>query len=98
MVQNVCRVRGLLCGTRLSGEIMAESEEIRRVADRVVTLEEWMMHTDRLLASLNEVVCALLNRLDEQSRRLESLGSAVERRTFPDEEQRGFEDERPPHY
>jgi uncharacterized coiled-coil protein SlyX len=56
------------------------------------------MHTDRLLASLNEVVCALLNRLDEQSRRLESLGSAVERRTFPDEEQRGFEDERPPHY
>jgi uncharacterized coiled-coil protein SlyX len=76
---------------------MTESEEIRRISDRVVVLEEWMMHTDRLLASLNEVMCALHDRLDEQNRRIESLGAAIERVTLP-EEKRSFEDERPPHY
>ena len=76
---------------------MTESEEIRRVADRVVALEEWMMHTDRLVASLNEVVCALQDRLDEQSRRLDTLNAAIERVTLP-AEKRSFEDERPPHY
>jgi uncharacterized coiled-coil protein SlyX len=76
---------------------MADSEEMRRINERVVVLEEWMMHTDRLLASLNDVVCALQDRLDEQNRRLESLGAAVERLTLPDVK-RSFEDERPPHY
>jgi uncharacterized coiled-coil protein SlyX len=76
---------------------MTESEEIRRVSDRVVALEEWMMHTDRLLASLNEVMCALQDRLDEQNRKLESLGASVARLALPDEK-RSFEDERPPHY
>ena len=76
---------------------MTESEEIRRVADRVVALEEWMMHTDRLLASLNEVVCALQDRLDEQNRRLDTLNTAVDRVALPDEK-RSLEDERPRHY
>lgn len=76
---------------------MADSPELRQLADRLVALEEWVLHTDRLLASLNEVVCALQDRLDEQHRRLEKLQAAQERLTLPDEH-RSFEDERPPHY
>ncbi len=76
---------------------MAESDPIRQIADRLVVLEEWMMHTDRLLANLDEVVRALQDRLDEQHRRLASLGGAVAHLTLPDEP-RSFEDERPPHY
>ena len=38
---------------------MAESDPIRQIADRLVVLEEWMMHTDRLFANLDEVVSAL---------------------------------------
>ena len=76
---------------------MVEPDDIQRVPDRVVALEEWMMHTDRLLASLNEVVCALQDRLAEQSRKLETLSAAIHRLAFP-EEKRSFEDERPPHY
>ena len=55
------------------------------------------MHTDRLLANLNEVVCALQDRLDQQDRRLDSLHATVARLASPDEH-RSFEDERPPHY
>ena len=76
---------------------MIESEESGRLVERIVALEEWMMHTDRLLASLNEVVCALQDRLDEQQRKLEALTTALERPALP-EEKRSFEDERPPHY
>ncbi|NLX55029.1 MAG: SlyX family protein [Planctomycetaceae bacterium] len=76
---------------------MAESDPNRRITDRLVVLEEWMMHTDRLLANLDEVVRALQDRLDELHRRLASLGGTVAQLTLPDE-QRSFEDERPPHY
>jgi uncharacterized coiled-coil protein SlyX len=76
---------------------MAESDEVRRIDDRLVALEEWMLHTDRLLAGLNEVVCSLQDRLDEQNRKMEAVKLALERSTLPGE-QRSFEDERPPHY
>jgi uncharacterized coiled-coil protein SlyX len=76
---------------------MTESEEIRRLAERVVVLEEWMMHTDRLLANLNDVVCTLQNRLDEQTRKFDAQQAVFARLAVPDE-QRSFEDERPPHY
>jgi uncharacterized coiled-coil protein SlyX len=76
---------------------MAESEEVRRIDDRMVALEEWMMHTDRLLASLHDVVCSLQNRLDEQNRQVDTLKGTLERLLLPGEE-RSLEDERPPHY
>ncbi|MHB0956759.1 MAG: SlyX family protein [Pirellulaceae bacterium] len=74
-----------------------ESEESRREHDRMIVLEEWMMHTDRVIADLHEVVCAMQNRLDEQNRILNTLKVALERLTLPGED-RSFEDERPPHY
>ncbi len=77
---------------------MTESEEVRRFTDRMVAVEEWLMHADRLLAGLNEVVCSLQDRLDEQNRRLEALRILLERRVAPPAEERSFEDERPPHY
>lgn len=81
----------------LAGGIMTESEAQRQIEERLVAIEEWMMHTDRLLSNLNDVVCALHDRLDEQQRRLEQLHAAQQRLALPDE-QRSFEDERPPHY
>ena len=67
------------CGDMLGWrDLWSSLKNIHRVADRVVALEEWMMHTDRLLASLNEVVCALQDRLDEQNRKLETLSAALE--------------------
>ncbi|MHB8969432.1 MAG: SlyX family protein [Pirellulaceae bacterium] len=76
---------------------MAESEEVRRIDDRMVALEEWMMHTDRLLANLHEVVCSLQERLDEQNRQMETLKGTLAQLLLPGEE-RSFEGERPPHY
>ena len=64
---------------------------------RIVALEESLMHTDRLLSDLNQVVCQLHDRLDDQGRQIELLKQQLQRATDDDEE-RSFEDERPPHY
>ncbi len=77
---------------------MAESDENHQREQRIVRLEEWMMHTDHLLKSLNEVVCQLQDRLDEQFRKMNALHELMRREQSPDEEERSFEDERPPHY
>ncbi len=77
---------------------MAESNAEHQLQQRMVALEEWMMHTDHLLKSLNDVVCELQDRLDEQSRQLAVMKASLRREPGPDEEERSFEDERPPHY
>jgi uncharacterized coiled-coil protein SlyX len=77
---------------------MAHSDEKQLPEQRLIALEEWMMHTDHLLKSLNEVVCQLQDRLDEQSRQIEAVKASLRREPGPDEEERSFEDERPPHY
>ncbi len=78
---------------------MADSMDPQQLRQRLVRLEEWMMHTDHLLSSLNEVVCTIQDRLDEQARQIAALKASVRRQPGPDEDgQRSFEDERPPHY
>ena len=77
---------------------MAKSDEKQQIAARIIALEEWMMHTDQLLTSLNEVVCSLQNRLDEQDRQIASLKTSLDKSRAGDDEERSFEDERPPHY
>jgi uncharacterized coiled-coil protein SlyX len=77
---------------------MADPEGKHDLATRVIAIEEWMMHTDQLLSSLNEVICSIQNRLDEQSRQIAWLKTRLEESRASDEEQRSFEDERPPHY
>ena len=69
----------------------------RQLEERIIAVEEWMMHTDHLLKNLNEVVCRVHDRLDEQARQLTLLKQSLQQKTEEDEE-RSFEDERPPHY
>ena len=65
---------------------------------RLVSLEEWFMHTDRLIGDLNAVVCAQQDRLDEQAQQIKKLQQMLEQVQNTDTEERSFEDERPPHY
>ncbi len=65
---------------------------------RVIALEEAMMHNERLLAKLNEVVCEIQHRLDQQSRQFQTLQRTLDDVKNQEPEERSFEDERPPHY
>jgi uncharacterized coiled-coil protein SlyX len=65
---------------------------------RLVTLEEWLMHTDRIISDLNSVVCAQHKRIDEQARQIKRLQQMLDQLRDAEPEQRSFEDERPPHY
>ncbi len=65
---------------------------------RLVSLEEWIMHTDRLVADLDSVVCTMQNRIDEQARQIKALQQKLDSLGDSETEDRSFEDERPPHY
>ncbi len=56
------------------------------------------MHAERLLADFNQVLCTVQERLDDQSRQLKAMQVAFERQKTDEDEERSFEDERPPHY
>jgi uncharacterized coiled-coil protein SlyX len=77
---------------------MAEKDQVRSIEQRMTRLEEWIMHTDHLLTSLNDTICAFQDRLDEQDQVIARLKTAAVQKTGGDEEQRSLEDERPPHY
>ena len=77
---------------------MAEKNEARSIEQRMTTLEEWIMHTDHLLTNLNDAICSLQNRLDEQDQVIARLKAGTFQETSGDEEKRSLEDERPPHY
>jgi SlyX protein len=65
---------------------------------RLVSLEEWIMHTDRMVADLDSVVCTMQNRIDEQARQIKALQQKLDSLRDSETEDRSFEDERPPHY
>ncbi len=65
---------------------------------RLVTLEEWLMHTDRIISDLNAMVCAQHKRIDEQALQIKRLQQMLDQLRDTEPEQRSFEDERPPHY
>ena len=79
-------------------ERMAEKNEARSIEQRMTSLEEWMMHTDHLLTSLNDAICSLQDRLDKQDQAIARLKVDTLQETSGDEEKRSLEDERPPHY
>ena len=93
---------GVGSGTQIpyDGVNMADSGESRGIEQRLVALEEWMMHTDHLLKSLNDVVCTIQDRLDEQARLFTQFKAEVAKRTDveDDDQERSLEDECPPHY
>jgi uncharacterized coiled-coil protein SlyX len=65
---------------------------------RLVSLEEWIMHTDRMVADLDSVVCTMQNRIDEQARQIKALQQMLDSLRDSETEDRSFKDERPPHY
>ena len=65
---------------------------------RVVALEEWMMHVDQLLKELNAVACSIQDRLDQQDRKIEQLSETAQRLVDRNAPERTLEDEKPPHY
>ena len=77
---------------------MTQSNDNTDLERRIIALEEGVMHTEHLLANLNEVICGVQNRLDEQARQLKMLQVSVKQNKPPENEERSFEDERPPHY
>ena len=72
-----------------------DSSDLRQ---RIVTLEEAVMHNERLLAKLDTVVREVHDRLDEQARQLGAFKKLLEDLQKQEPEERSFEDERPPHY
>ncbi len=77
---------------------MSSSEQDPQLEQRLVALEEWMMHTDRLVSNLNDVVCSLQVRIDEQTRQTDLLRQTLAQVENREVEERSLEDERPPHY
>ena len=75
-----------------------ETTDLTSLRQRLVALEESMMHADHLVEKLNQVVCSLQDRLDEQGRQLKRLTETLEAWKSAEIEERSFEDERPPHY
>jgi|GEM_PF-5781840 len=76
----------------------AESSD-QRLAVRVTAIEEWMMHCDRMLQTLNEVVVTMQNRLDSLQLSVDRLSETT--RTLSGRVSEGEstpEEERPPHY
>ena len=77
---------------------MAQAGEGRSMDKRLIALEEWMMHTEHLLVELNQVICSLQGRLDNQDRLIAQLQTGVRGIAEREPEKRSLEDERPPHY
>lgn len=77
---------------------MSESKRESSLERRIIALEEMAMHTDLMLAKLNQVILDVQDRLDEQARQLGILKEQLSRQPMGETEERSFEDERPPHY
>jgi len=77
---------------------MLPTPDDHQFEERIIALEEGMMHAEHLLKNLNEVVCEMHDRLDEQVRQLKTLKQLIQRGKHDEPEERSFEDERPPHY
>ena len=77
---------------------MTRSDNSPDLENRIIALEEAMMHNERLVSKLNEVMCQVQDRLDEQARQLAKLKEVFEQLKHQEPEERSFEDEQPPHY
>ena len=65
---------------------------------RIIALEESLMHVERLLKQLNEVACSIQDRLDKHDRVLSQLTEITGQLEGDGEKKRTLEDDRPPHY
>jgi len=74
------------------------TESPKSLEQRLVAVEERVMYAEQLLERLNDVLCDVQNRIDEQSLTLKRLTDNVERGSAGTVEPRTPEEERPPHY
>jgi uncharacterized coiled-coil protein SlyX len=65
---------------------------------RIIALEESLMHVERLLKQLNEVACSIQDRLDKHDRTLSHLADVTGQLEAGHDKKRTLEDDRPPHY
>ncbi len=65
---------------------------------RIISLEESLMHLERMAETLNEVVCRIQERLDDQDRTLATLSETMTGLAEGEAQPRSLEDEKPPHY
>ncbi|MEA1951903.1 MAG: SlyX family protein [Planctomycetota bacterium] len=77
---------------------MNESNLSRTVEQRVIALEESVMHLERMLKQLDGVVCSIQDRLDKQDEALNHLTEVIRGVSQREPEKRTLEDDRPPHY
>ena len=77
---------------------MTQAGDERPMDERLIALEESMMHTEHLLVELNQVICSLQDRLDNQDRLIAQLQTGIRGIAEREPEKRSLEDERPPHY
>ncbi len=77
---------------------MTQTDEGRSMEQRLIALEEQVMHDQHLMSELNQVICSLQERLDNQDRLIARLQSGMQSLAEREPEKRSLEDERPPHY
>ena len=77
---------------------MNESNQPKNMQQRVMALEESMMHLDHMLKQLDGVVCSIQDRIDKQNEAINHLSEVSRRMCQPEPEKRTIEDDRPPHY
>jgi SlyX protein len=77
---------------------MTQAGEGRSLEQRLIVLEEQMMHNDHLMSDLNQVICSLQERLADQDRLIARLQAGLRSLAEFEPEERSLEDERPPHY
>ena len=77
---------------------MSESREMVQLRRRLTQMEEWAMHSEKMLETLHESLCEAHRELEAQRRKNEQLSLLMHRLQARLEEGEMPADERPPHY
>ena len=77
---------------------MSECDKSSNIENRVIALEESMMHIEHMLKQLDGVVCSIQVRIDKQNEAINHLTEVTRRISLHEPEKRTLEDDRPPHY
>lgn len=77
---------------------MVDEDSGRSVDERLVTLEESMMHVERLVQDLDTVVRGVHDRIDDLTRGMRKLKEKIDVLAEREPEERAPDDEKPPHY
>ncbi len=76
----------------------SEPDHIQRLSTRLTELEELFSHLERAVGDLDAGVRECHERLDGLTLRVDGMAAGLKAATDSIQENRGLEDERPPHY